>query len=583
MTRIVTASLVGLCALAAPAATAQTGIDILQQTVTVDVVQSPLTIETTVLFEALSPTTEVYTFSTGAQAATWLVDGVPTTATDHPQYPGQVEVVDLPAPLSAGETATLTMQLTGPLDCGAGPNTVMCWTSAQETILINATVNAGWYLVNLFGADDFDATLSVHAPAAFHVAGPQGGPDTTTPQPDGTLVHQLSIAAADRLTLYAGQADLVEVDAPFAVTGAFHQAGDNAVYMEQAVTVASEAIGVYQDLFGPLPFDHAYLTTVPPNFAFGGLGDYGSVYIGEYIVGHPDYRYLLEQGMAHEFAHSWWGGMTSAADFAEGGALQEGLAEYSAWRALGALQGDKVRDAGMRMNAVWYLLGRPVGNDIAPFDPAVQDSPVYLHVAYHKAAAVYRAIEVEAGVDDFDLALAAVAAGGPGALSGQALVDELALLGHDVGPIVDGFLRQAGYATLAVETAYVDGTQTVTLTNLGGQTFTVPVRLTHDDGTSTEHLVAVGGAPVTVAIDVDRAPALVEVDPRWTAPRLLDRTGADVTFDGVVDAHDLLEVALRRGGQMPDARRMDGHYDPLYDLDDDGVIDEGDQALVSGG
>ena len=61
------------------------------------------------------------------------------------------------------------------------------------------------------------------------------------------------------------------------------------------------------------------------------------------------------QGAAHETAHTWWGGLASAEG--DDGFVHEPLAEYAAWRALGALQGDAARTSGVRMNALWYMLG----------------------------------------------------------------------------------------------------------------------------------------------------------------------------------------------------------------------------------
>jgi hypothetical protein len=41
-----------------------------------------------------------------------------------------------------------------------------------------------------------------------------------------------------------------------------------------------------------------------------------------------------------------------------------------------------------------------------------------------------------------------------------------------------------------------------------------------------------------------------------------------------------MEIALRHGGAIPDERRQDGSYDPLYDVNDDGRIDESDMDAL---
>ena len=54
----------------------------------------------------------------------------------------------------------------------------------------------------------------------------------------------------------------------------------------------------------------------------------------------------------------------------------------------------------------------------------------------------------------------------------------------------------------------------------------------------------------------------------------------DVTLDGEVDGADLVATAVLHGGVLPVERRIDGRYDPLYDLDRDGIIGDADLELV---
>ncbi|MBI5162015.1 MAG: hypothetical protein HY996_11485, partial [Micrococcales bacterium] len=82
----------------------------------------------------------------------------------------------------------------------------------------------------------------------------------------------------------------------------------------------------------------------------------------------------------------------------------------------------------------------------------------------------------------------------------------------------------------------------------------------------------VGGAP----------PVRVAIDPRWTHNRLVrPRLPGDVSLDGVVDALDLVEVARRLGGTLPSERRIDGAYDPLFDVDGDERIEPTDLAAIA--
>ena len=73
----------------------------------------------------------------------------------------------------------------------------------------------------------------------------------------------------------------------------------------------------------------------------------------------------------------------------------------------------------------------------------------------------------------------------------------------------------------------------------------------------------------------------VEVDPEWSMAReIAPALPGDVTLDGRVDGADLIALALQQGRYLPELRRVDGGYDPLYDLARDGVIDAADMQVV---
>ena len=85
-------------------------------------------------------------------------------------------------------------------------------------------------------------------------------------------------------------------------------------------------------MFGALPVDDVRFVPLSGRFPFGGMGLLGTILIGDFIT-FPEFDYMIEQGAAHELAHSWWGGMTSTVDptmFSSSPSTVSGNAQFSA-------------------------------------------------------------------------------------------------------------------------------------------------------------------------------------------------------------------------------------------------------------
>lgn len=502
-----------------------------------------------------------------AAPATARVDGVDVEVVDDPgEYRGLVQWLTLPG----GDGQAVHLELTGPPRCASlvQPGTDACTYRGDERALLPLTPGAAWHLSNLFGADPFVGSITVRAPAGHVViAGQTAGREAS----DGGVTFDVVVPTELLTVVSRAVVDVVSVDVDdvdAVVRGRVRVPVPSEADRPALATLAAtgaRAWPVYEELFGALPVDEVRYAPVSGRYPFGGMGLVATVLVGDFIA-DPAFGYMVEQGAAHELAHSWWGGLTSAVDPAEGGFLQEALAEWSAWRALGDVD-EAVRDAGVRMNAVWYLT--QIGdNDVAILD-AGDDPDAYVLTTYHKGSGVLRALEEEVGSDAFAAALRALVARGPGGLSVLALDEELTRAsGIDVSASLDQWLRAPGHPTLRV--AVDDGA--VFVDDDAGFDVSVPVRVVAADGTAREVVVATGGS-----VDLDDDTVLVEVDPRWTLVRTVTPARAgDVSCDGRVDAVDLIEVALRIGARIPDERRQDGGYDPLYDIDADGDVDADD-------
>ncbi|MEW5850079.1 MAG: M1 family aminopeptidase [Myxococcota bacterium] len=557
-------------------ALAHAGADVTQQDITADITGTALVLDVQIQVQSVGDTTSLVMFRPTLPTEV-DVDGTAVTLTPHPEYPAQLSVLTFPTPLTDGQEATVHLAMNGVPACGS-VGSLACLHNATETVLLPSGVDMAWHYTGLFDVDTFLASVTVKAPTGKHVVAGQGAPASVVDNGDDTRTWTFQAAVpTESLTLYARAAD--EMRSPGnKVVG--YLVGNTRAHenMTRAVSLAEDLLPVYGALFRELPVDEVHLMMVSPGFPFGGMGLLGNIFMGDYILDTHDY--LLEQGVAHELGHSWWGNLARAVVPEEGLVLQEGLAEYSAWRALGQLQGDDVRTSGVRMNAVWYMFRRPQNRDVAPLDPDIQSSSVAIFAGYHKASTVFRTFEEIVGEEAFTRALSALTQ--PGAtLSITSLVDEVARTsGTDLTPEVDQWLRHTGYPAVVLTTHSAPSATggvdvTVEVDSRGAFTFTLPLELRLPDGTVIHETVLVPEDISTHTLHLPAAPLLVQADPRWTLVRDVDPlVFADVTLDGAVDAADLVEIALRSGGHLPETRREDGRYDPLYDVNEDETIDE---------
>ncbi|MBK7862745.1 MAG: hypothetical protein IPJ65_29870 [Archangiaceae bacterium] len=568
--------------LGAGAAGAQ-GFDFQRQDISVDVTGATPVLDVT-LTALVKQDTGVFDFFIPPSMVQLDVAGMSLGVAPHPQQPAYLYRATLPSTATAGQTVVLHARLTGGLRCTTAPagQPPGCFFGPGGTLLIPSTPTAAWYFVNLYETDPFEGRIAVRT-AASHTALASHGAGQVEDLGDGTRRWTFELASpTEMLSLAEGDWSSVEASGPMPVKGYYPRSLNVAEPLQRAVNLAAQVLPIYTRLYGELPVHEAQLVTAPSTLPGAGMGMLGTVFFNENVF--VAYPYLIEQGVAHELAHSWWGNLTEA-EGDERGFMGEAFAEYSAWRALGELQGDAARTSGMRMNAVWYQYRTPAGQDVAPLSAHVARAPGYVFVTYHKGPLALRAMEEVAGVEAFTQGLKSVAHLPVGELSMAKLVAAVkAAGGADLTDEVSQWLYQAGYPTLKVAATREAGAVRWALQSTGHFSYRLPVRVRLSNGKVVEQTVAVPAGASSVTVPVESDLETIEVDPRWTLPReVLPASSGDVTFDGVVDGRDLLEVAVRVGAALPTERRVDGRYDPLFDVDGDRSIGLSDLLAVVNG
>ncbi len=575
MTRLSSLVLVGLLV----AGRAEAKVDFLEQELSVDLVKDPtqVTVKATVKVAVTSATTSLILLPTSLPLVSLAWNGTPLTV----KKGSSSLVAELPAPAAAGEQGTLSAVLAGTPSCSYG-SYVTCLRSASLTYLMPASASGAWYLVNLDSAsyDTFKASLDLLLPAAQRALS-IGVPAKVTAQPDGSALWRF-VANEPTLDLLFVAGALVEVSSSggFPALGLCPDVAATRKGLQAALDEGSKLVPYFSKLWGAPPISELHYGVVKGSTPWAGTSYQGLILLNE-IIFAPAYEYIVAQ-VNHELGHLWWGTMAYAPSAVESGFFSESLAEYSLWRGRGELAGEAVRATGSRMNAVWYMYRRPAG-DLPVLSQLGSESAVF--AIYHKGSTVVRTLEEAAGVDALDAGLRAVIKAGWSASLADFVAAVKAAGGVDLTPYVQKWLGTVGYPTLKVSSTIKGATGGVVVLTLAasGEDFPLklPVRLRYADGKSEARALEVKGGSGALSLELAARPALVELDPGWTAVReLRPALEADVSLDGQVDGADLLEVALRVGTSLPTVRRVDGKYDPLYDLDGDRQVGEPDLERV---
>jgi hypothetical protein len=172
---------------------------------------------------------------------------------------------------------------------------------------------------------------------------------------------------------------------------------DDAASAQTALDFAVASLRVYEDAFGPYPWDEMIVVEAPLLF-------YGMEFPGMNLIGldlYREQRTQLEDRVVHEVAHQWWYAQVGN-DQVNTPWLDEALAEYSMAIYYRQVYGDARADT--LVNQRWrvpYQLAVENGYDAVVNQPSAAFGWEYELIVYEKAALFFDALHQRLGQDAF--------------------------------------------------------------------------------------------------------------------------------------------------------------------------------------
>lgn len=221
--------------------------------------------------------------------------------------------VALPAPLAAGEKATMTIAYGGEINGPrGGSNSQRVWDYiGDEGTYVR--FEAGWY--PQIAGDSATADISITVPAGWSAV--STGELVSS---EGNVFHWRTDIAAMGLSFAAAVYTLTDEragDTPMLCYTFTEHAGRAGEF----ITECSGILALYEQLYGPYPFPKFAIAEIPDLYG-GGHGDQSFIMLQEKSFRDP----FDGEFVAHEMAHNWWGCllMCTESEF-----MQEGFATYS--------------------------------------------------------------------------------------------------------------------------------------------------------------------------------------------------------------------------------------------------------------
>lgn len=308
-----------------------------------------------------------------------------------------------------------------------------------------------------------------------------------------------------------------------------------------------EIFAYYTELFGPPP-------EVPPKIVAvtrrGGWGAPLTLFLNHttFTEGVTKDFAKTYGFLAHEVAHTWWGGLVSCTAWRGCGWLTEGLADYSRALALGHRYGTESEHAVFQDYRDTYL---PKAADDMPLVQQSSADPAYRISSYLKGAWVHRMLEGLLGREKYLGALKAFVQ----SYRGQAISarDYQRALEQAYGESLEWFFQQWVYQVVLPVYQVEVGSGVVRVINHGAGKMPLILRLEYEDGTSEDARVWVPSRGAGL-IPTQKPVTRVVLDPQQYV--LYQEAQQEESIDEAVKTEllrlaSLLEKALQTGDFAP--------------------------------
>jgi hypothetical protein len=313
------------------------------------------------------------------------------------------------------------------------------------------------------------------------------------------------------LTLSAGPYRLRQAEADGIILMAyFYEHSQDLV--ETYLDAARDYLQMYQELFGPYPFEKF---AIVENFFPTGYGFPSWTLLGSTVVRLP---FIVETSLGHEIAHSWWGTGVRV-DFREGN-WSEGLATYVAdYLLLERQSAESARDYRLKILRDYASLVTPE-QDFPLSRFLRRDSRPSQAIGYGKAAMIFHMARRQIGEEAFWQGLRHIAETRMfEQVAWSDLAEAFSRLGEtDLQPFFDQWIRRPGAPTLHLDQVQAEqqGQEWVVSGQLIQQqrpfVLQVPLLLETDEQ-SLDTTLQVDGRVTTFRLRANAAPRRLLVDP----------------------------------------------------------------------
>ena len=297
-------------------------------------------------------------------------------------------------PIEAGAIFEVTVVYTGEPRGVPSPawRDLVGWTAADDfTYVVSEPVGAhGWYPVNDHPGDKATYTISANVPVGTEVVA-NGVLESIADGGDGTETWRYVARdpiASYLVTMAVGEFVIRESvsETGIAIRDAYSPATE--ARAKPAVERQSEMIAVFEDLFGPYPFEVYGALIVDDDFGGALEKQTLSVFSAGVLGGSSG-----EAVVAHELGHQWFGDSLTPSAWQDIW-LNEGFATYSEWLWSEVSNpsfdiDEKARSVATSGGPVWSAPGSPGPEGL--FDPTV----------YFRGALTLHALRLTVGDDAF--------------------------------------------------------------------------------------------------------------------------------------------------------------------------------------